>query len=729
MKSLVLLGASALFLLSACGGDSESTSGPAKSTSADMEVSTYDGLPSCAEKREGKTAYVKDQEQGYICQNGKWVEDDDAVKVYPSSTSVSIVKPSVTKGSFTDSRDGKKYRTVTIGSQTWMAENLNYQSDGSYCYDDKPANCTKYGRLYEYDAAEKNCPAGWHLPSKDEWWTLFELANKTYPDSATYSLWATGFKNWPQAFDAFGFSVVPAGIRKSKEDVDRGLGYYRNLDEIAFFQVREPSCVDFCKLVCISDSCEGTFLANNANVAGLALSVRCLKDEKNVTEEILSSSSSSSRAEYSSLSNTLKDSRDGKIYKTVQIGSQTWMAENLNYADSITAVGLKDRSWCFGNKQDSCEKYGRLYTWAAAMDSAGNFSTEAVSHNKIRYRGICPEGWHIPTETEWMALIIYVDGVISKYTPSNTAGTKLKATSGWNGYNGSDNGSDAFGFAALPAGIRKTHGDFDGNGYDASFWSSEKERCIELYYKGSDGKRAAKVSMCDIGLGLSVRCLKDERYLENNGFVYSTITDARDSQVYKTVKIGSQIWMAQNLNYADFMTAPGLKGRSWCHDGNGLDNCEEYGRIYTWAAAIDSSGDFSTVAKGCGYGNECSITTSVRGICPEGWHIPSNDEWNILFTAVGGDSTAGMMLKAASFDWKEYENKIGNGLDAFGFAALPAGGRSSGDFYVGSDAYFWSATEYNSRRAYRIGLSYSYERALLGGDDKSYGSTVRCLKD
>ena len=86
MKSLVLLGASALFLLSACGGDSESTSGPAKSTSADMEVSTYDGLPSCAEKREGKTAYVKDQEQGYVCQNGKWVEDDGAVIIYSSSS-------------------------------------------------------------------------------------------------------------------------------------------------------------------------------------------------------------------------------------------------------------------------------------------------------------------------------------------------------------------------------------------------------------------------------------------------------------------------------------------------------------------------------------------------------------------------------------------------------------------------------------------------------------------
>ena len=76
----------------------------------------------------------------------------------------------------TDSRDGQAYMTMKIGNQVWMAENLNYEMADSYCYDDRTSNCSKYGRLYTWDAAMKACPLGWHLPTQNEWKTLFAMA-------------------------------------------------------------------------------------------------------------------------------------------------------------------------------------------------------------------------------------------------------------------------------------------------------------------------------------------------------------------------------------------------------------------------------------------------------------------------------------------------------------------------------------------------------------------------
>ena len=212
---------------------------------------------------------------------------------------------------------------------------------------------------------------------------------------------------------------------------------------------------------------------------------------------------------------------------------------------------------------------------------------------------------------------------------------------------------------------------------------------------------------------------------------YGILKDSRDGQEYKTVKIGEQWWMAENLNYA-YTGVPFDNGystsdsTSWCLD-NDPANCAKYGRLYTWAAAMDSVGEWSANGKGCGNGNKCSPTYPVRGICPEGWHLPDTTEWRTLFTAVGGQSTAGKMLKSTS-GW----NSSGNGTDAYAFSALPAAGRrySSGDFsYEGYYAYFWSSSGNGSYYAYRMCLYYDDDGASLYGDYKGNGFSVRCLKD
>ena len=214
-----------------------------------------------------------------------------------------------------------------------------------------------------------------------------------------------------------------------------------------------------------------------------------------------------------------------------------------------------------------------------------------------------------------------------------------------------------------------------------------------------------------------------------------TLTDLRNGQTYKTVTIGDQTWMAENLNYA-YTGVPyeyikesevyASDSMSWCYD-NDPANCAKYGRLYTWAAAMDSVGTWSTNGKGCGDGSTCSPTGTIRGICPEGWHLPSKTEWNTLFTAVGGRSTAGKVLKSQT-GWDD----SGNGTDAFGFSALPAGYRNSTGDYAneGYIANFWSSTEDYINSANSVYLYYSDVGAYLSYTYyKNYGRSVRCVKD
>ena len=311
-----------------------------------------------------------------------------------------------------------------------------------------------------------------------------------------------------------------------------------------------------------------------------------------------------------------------------------------------------------------------------------------------------------------------------------------------------DGSSDSKG-GPSSAGTSTKSSDSNSSGNDTKSSSSSADKVESSSSKGEVPKSYAEAKVMPLGTYdcTKYKCVTTE-YL-NQEFLeagkYGEILDERDGQVYKTISIGvpakdySEVWMAQNLNYAYTGVPFDYEGytsdsTSWCYD-NDPANCAKYGRLYTWAAAMDSVGEWSTNGKGCGFGKICSVAsagsaTLVRGICPSGWHLPKKAEFETLFTAVGGSSTAGTMLKSTS-GWDDYKGESGNGTDAYGFSALPAGYRWDVGNYslLGSLAYFWSATEERGFYAYVMGLYYKHEDGNLGDDDKKYVYSVRCVKD
>lgn len=167
------------------------------------------------------------------------------------------------------------------------------------------------------------------------------------------------------------------------------------------------------------------------------------------------------------------DSRDGRSYDIVQIGSQTWMAENLNYEVEGSA--------CPEGDNRSCSKYGRLYTWEVA-------------------RTVCPEGWRLPDSADFAALIVQAGG-------AEIAGGALKSTSGWFK---KGNGTDDYGFNALPAGYRLGSGKFDGIGGYAHLWSATETSDGLAHYLLLDfSTKSAKLSAFGKDEARSVRCVKE----------------------------------------------------------------------------------------------------------------------------------------------------------------------------------------------------------------------------
>jgi uncharacterized protein (TIGR02145 family) len=502
--------------------------------------------------------------------------------------------------------------------------------------------------------------------------------------------------------------------------------------------------------------------------------------------------------------------QDGKSYKTIKIGTQTWMAENLRttkYNDgtdipNITGDdewdGLSTGAYCNynnTNNTDTIDTYGRLYNW------------HAVNTGKL-----APKGWHVPTDAEWTQLTDYLGG-------KSIAGGKLKETGNTHWASPNEGATNETGFTALPGGYRLYSGSFLYIGLNGFWWSATEHNATDawLRYLYCNYSIVLKKEY-DKELGFSVRCVKDEPSVtkaevetnsatdvsENSatlnavvvsdggtkitqqGFywsrtndtpdsgdnaetvsgtigsfnktisglqentmyyyrafatnsegistgevisfqtegesgggdiTYGTFIDSRDNNTYKTVKIGNQEWMAENLAYLPSVN----------QDTNGSENAESsYYYVYGFDGTNVTNAKVRSNYKTYGVLYNWPAATNA---CPSGWHLPSDDEWTQLVNYLEGASVAGGKMKETGImHWDEPNTGATN---TSGFKALPGGSRYiSGDFYdIGERGTWWSSSEDSTDNACFRYIDCNNNGIGKICYSKDMGLSVRCVKD
>ena len=441
---------------------------------------------------------------------------------------------------------------------------------------------------------------------------------------------------------------------------------------------------------------------------------------------------------------TMTDPRDGKTYRTVDVDGTIWMAENLDYEDH--EVGM---SYCFKDDEEICKLYGRLYSRDAAMNSSKCVFDASCLLGNDPIQGICPNGWHIPTYSETQALV----------TLAGRTARPLMSTIGW----GTEDslyinpGVDTYGLSFVGAGQYDTKDGFndigeftfmwvyyqstymyyllvraqdneayiyDFDGYEANF----SVRCVKgdgvvpssssssSYSSSSSAKSSSSVSSSSVSSSSRTKQAGAEPLLEaageqfNPDIEYGTMTDPRDGKTYKTVKVGSATWMAENLNYAGNEI-----GVSTCFNDDDRF-CELYGHFYSRSAAMNSSS--------CAYKSSCDLGTGhIQGICPDGWHIPTNKEAQDLVNLASGHALPLMSAKG----WK---TGITPGTDKYGLSFLGAGSYCSdyGFHSLGEYGRLWvyyaSSTQY-----YIVIRGLENEAEVWDYNDEECYNPVRCVKD
>lgn len=604
--------------------------------------------------------------------------------------------------------DGNTYQTVVIGNQTWMAENLKVTrysngdaianvtdnatwtglTTGAYCWynNDYATNGSIYGALYNWYAASDSrnvCPTGWYVPTVNDWDVLSNFlggsgvaggklkSTRTDPDE--HPRW-----NQPNtgASNEVGFNGYPGGFRLGES---AGFSAFGDGGYWWSTSVSDPN-YSFRELTYSSSSLNSsTWQINNG------YSIRCIKKDINyglVAHYPFNNAGNdeSGNGNTATAGNYIEQGVDRFGGGTAYLFNGTddyFMAPHSTSTDftgeiSVCAwvnpsvVNIAQQT--ISSKGGGWNRAGWLLTlyndkvrWHLGNGSSeGMFDTQlAVPANKWSF---------IVGQWKDGVMNVYINGIKDQnYT--NWAGGLIANT--YNHYIGKNDYIDFF---------------FNGTIDDVRIYNRalSADEIKELYHEGN----------------------------------WSTVTDI-DGNVYPTVKIGTQEWMAKNLkttkynngeaidNVTDNATWAGLTTGAFCWYNNDYDNYGSvYGALYNWYAVNDS-----------------------RCICPTGWHVPSNAEWTTLETYLGGSTVAGGKMKeAGTTHWADPNTSADN---SSGFTGLPGGFRNDvGNWNeIGNGGYFYTSTAQSETYAFAKFLNYSHAELSGTALDKRYSPSVRCIKN
>ena len=753
----------------ACGDDSGSgsnndsdsgqTGEAVEPTESDIIAASFDDLPVCSGKREGVTAYVKDEKSAYVCEAGDWTPDKgtdkDPKSAEKSSSSVSQGGANSSSRE-NDSPDGFVRENISV---TGVAQKGPFKFGSPLNLYELKKDLKPSGLVYEDEISSNK--GDFVIPKVSLAYPYAKLEVRGLYRNEVSGEWSADSMTLRVLTDFSGERTEVNINLLTHLEYDRVLYLVQEKGYSVYAAKKQAAqeimtAFEFATAVTYSEDfaifqnegVSATTSAGNATllaISALVMGNRNDAEIQNVIDNFIADIKTDGEWNDLQTKTTMADWAYDFNYSTLKASVKSWNILDIpayeTYLDTYwnnvyglggCSVNRKDVVAANTNKlSKNLNKYficndGRwiaattfqkdTYEWADGK--TGEFKKGNVTDTQYVYDG---SKWEI-AERETAIGICGANnvGVISKfknvyYICRNKAWTEATVLE-----------YDTYGKTCLTNGLIVDGEVVSSNKYVCDAGTFRTANAYEIFLnKGcvsyTENEEIRKqifdtidsVYTCKKNVWVGAVEYVGESYYDEKSRI---LMDLRDGKTYKTVIIGTQTWMAENLNF-EYKVKP-LSGDSISY-GNYTNTNSAYGRYYTWAAVMDSAGVFSSNAAQCGYGNACTYRTPVRGICPKGWHIPTSAEWDTLYSAVNRSAYA---MQATGYEsWPD-------ATDAFGFSVLPVGCYSGDDFFNDDlTAYFWSANAYDSKLAYYTTL-YA-DGWFRGFSSKLDGFSVRCVMD